>query len=104
MMTLSLRRLPCRVKPYGNVIYDAEVKLFKMWYDSEPDLEYFPANSMYSYYAVSRDGVATRRFLAVRLDAAGFRGTADPSRPPQSPAGAEVRMPGCNQGRASRRV
>ncbi len=47
-----------RVKPYGNTIFDAEEKLFKMWYDSEPGLEYFPGNSNYSSYAISHDGVA----------------------------------------------
>ncbi|MEO7650960.1 MAG: hypothetical protein ABIZ80_10875, partial [Bryobacteraceae bacterium] len=47
-----------RVKPYGNAIYDSEGKLFKMWYDSGPTLEYFPGNSNYSSYAISQDGVA----------------------------------------------
>ncbi len=43
-----------RVEIFGNVIYDEQEKLFKMWYYAEEE-EGFPALGM--YYATSQDGV-----------------------------------------------
>ena len=43
-----------RLEIYGNVIYDADEKLFKMWYLGQ-DLKRFPHYA--AYYAVSKDGI-----------------------------------------------
>jgi hypothetical protein len=46
-----------RVGSYCNVLYDAEEKLFKIWYDAGPPAGYFKTKGLISFYAVSNDGV-----------------------------------------------
>ena len=43
-----------RLEIYGNVIYDEQEKIFKMWYLGE-ETETFPAYAV--YYATSADGI-----------------------------------------------
>lgn len=48
---------PCEgwaIQMYGTVMYDADEKLFKMWYDGSPN-DYFPREV--TFYATSKDGI-----------------------------------------------